>query len=524
MFTLMGACTHRALRVSVLALACGMSAMLANAATPEKAGGQSGLAAPASPVRAMPVRGATSAADLAASGLTYHGGLVITSAKVVYIFWGPSFGDASSPDHVYALTLQAFRDQFGTTLEYNVITQYSGIQLANLGAGTPDLFDPATPPANVTESDIQSEVNSYLQSHTVDASTIYEVVLPRTSYYTDPLGGHSCGAPVAASLCARHSWIGSGASAIKYSIQPYPSCAGCQLPGWSDVQNQEHFVTHETREAVTDQQGDAWYDDSSGYEADDKCAWSPSPFIGTGGYAYQYEWSNATSSCVQTLPIASGPGVTTTGASGISTTAATLGGTVYPKGVSTNAYFQWGTTAAYGNTTAGQNVGAGTTAVPISADLTGLACGTSYHFQAVASNGGGTGYGGDQSFSTAACPASFYTLAPCRILDTRPFPLTGSLVWEFGVATSCGIPANATAVSANLTGLDATTSGYLTIWPAQAARPNTSTLNFGPGQIRANNAILLLAPGYGVSMRAIWFEFSSAGKFDLIIDVNGYFQ
>lgn len=524
MFTLMEGWTRRIIRVSVLALACGMAAVAANAATPEKADGQSGLAAHVSPGRSMPVRGARPAAAALATGLSYHGGPVITSAKVVFIFWGPSFADASSPDHLYALTLQAFRNQFGTTLEYNVITQYSGIQQANLGAGTPDLFDAATPPANVTESDIQSEVFSYLQSNGFDASTIYEVVLPTTSYYTEPFGGVSCGAPVDASFCARHSWIDNGASAIKYSIQPYPSCAGCQTPGWSDVQNQEHFVTHETRESVTDQQVDAWYDSSSGYEADDKCAWWPPPFIGSGGYAYQYEWSNQTSSCVQTLPIGSGPGVTTNGASGVSTTAATLGGTVYPTGASANAYFQWGTTAAYGSTTASQNVGAGTTPVPISANLTGLACATTYHLQAVVSNGDGTGYGGDQSFTTITCPASFYTLAPCRILDTRPFPLTGRLVWEFGVATSCGIPADATAVSANITALDSTSSGYLTIWPAQAPRPNTSTLNFGPGQIRANNTILWLAPGYGVTMRAIWFEFSGAGKFHLIIDVNGYFQ
>ena len=40
--------------------------------------------------------------------------------------------------------------------------------------------------------------------------------------------------------------------------------------------------------------------DRSGNEADDKCAWSPTPFIGTGGYGYQYEWSNANSGCVKT--------------------------------------------------------------------------------------------------------------------------------------------------------------------------------------------------------------------------------
>ncbi len=232
-----------------------------------------------------------------AANITYHNGPTITSAKVVFIFWGPSFANAASPDFAYAQTLQAYRNQFGTTPEYNTITQYSGIQLANLGSGTADMFDTTTPPTNVTDAKVQAEVNKYLTTHTFNASTIYEVVIPSSSYSSSG-SSTSCGGP-RLSYCAYHGWIGSGANAIKYSIQPYPSCAGCKVSGWSNVQNQEHFVCHETREAVTDPTGTGWWD-SAGNEADDKCAWSPTPFIGTGGYAYQYEWSNATNSCVKT--------------------------------------------------------------------------------------------------------------------------------------------------------------------------------------------------------------------------------
>jgi hypothetical protein len=53
--------------------------------------------------------------------------------------------------------------------------------------------------------------------------------------------------------------------------------------GWTGAQNLEHFACRETREAVTDPNGNACYD-YRGSEADDKCAWSPAPFIGTGGY------------------------------------------------------------------------------------------------------------------------------------------------------------------------------------------------------------------------------------------------
>jgi hypothetical protein len=236
------------------------------------------------------------------SNLVYHnGGEVIVSAKVVFIFWGPSFTGA---DAAYASTLQAFRNQFGTTGEFNVITQYyqniSGqqfIQLTNLGSGTPDWFDTSTPPTNVTDAIVQGEVNAYLASHAFDASTVYEVVIPSTSYSSDGTST-SCGGPHLA-YCAYHGFFTSGSNAVKYSIEPWPGCSGCSLASWSNVQNQEHFVCHETREAVTDQQLNAWFD-RSGNEADDKCAWSPTPFIGTGGYSYQYEWSNAAGGCVKT--------------------------------------------------------------------------------------------------------------------------------------------------------------------------------------------------------------------------------
>lgn len=232
------------------------------------------------------------------SNLTYHGGPTITAAKVVFIFWGPSFAPGGA-DNAYATELQAFRNQFGTTGEYKTITQYSGITLSNLQGSQADWFDGSTPPTNVTDAIVQSEVSNYLTGHGGNnASTVYEVVIPASSYSSSG-SSTSCGGPNL-QYCAYHGWIGSGASAIKYSIEPFPSCGGCKVSGWTNAQNQEHFVCHETREAVTDPTGTGWWD-SRGFEADDKCAWSPTPFIGSGGFGYQYEWSNATRSCVKTM-------------------------------------------------------------------------------------------------------------------------------------------------------------------------------------------------------------------------------
>ena len=241
-----------------------------------------------------------------AQNLQYHTGApVIVNARVVFIFWGPSFNDPTSPDFNYAQALIGFRNQFGTTGEYNVITQYyqnlgsgnQNIQQSNLGSGTADLFDTTNPPTNVTDAAVQGEVNKYLTNHAFDGSTIYEVLIPASSYSSSGTST-SCGGPSLA-YCAYHGSYSNGSNDVKYAIGPYPSCSGCQSAGFTDVQNAEHFICHETREAVTDPDLNAWFD-RRGNEADDKCAWSPTPFIGTGGYAYQYEWSNSVGGCVKT--------------------------------------------------------------------------------------------------------------------------------------------------------------------------------------------------------------------------------
>jgi hypothetical protein len=233
------------------------------------------------------------------SNIIYHGGGVITSAKVVFIFWGPSFNNAASADYPYARTLQAFRDQFGTTGEYNTITQYSGIQLSNLGSGSPDWFDTSTPPTNVTDSTVHAEVNRYFSGGhgTFNNSTVYEVVIPSPSYSSSGTST-SCGGPSLA-YCAYHGSYSGISGTVKYAIVPPTKCGGCRTSGWSDEQNAEHFVCNVTRGAVTNPVN-GWWDGTTGEEADDKCAWSPAPFIGTNGYAYQYEWSNFNGGCIRT--------------------------------------------------------------------------------------------------------------------------------------------------------------------------------------------------------------------------------
>ena len=66
----------------------------------------------------------------------------------------------------------------------------------------------------------------------------------------------------------------------------------------------------------------------------------------------------------------------------------------------------------------------------------------------------------------------------------------------------------------------------MAFWPAQTTFPGTTTISFGAGQIRANNAILVLAPGFFGAAGAVWVEpnLGASGTVQLIIDVSGYFE
>lgn len=230
--------------------------------------------------------------------VSYHNGPVLHQAKVVPVFWGPAatWGTNGSPSAL-AQSILNFFAQFGTSSQFNVITQYydfgGSVQLSNLG--TTYWIDNTTPPTNVTDAIVQSEVVNAIGHLGLDASTVYEVFLPPTSYASFG-SSDSCGGPKLV-FCAYHGNFSHAGADVKYGSMPYPSCSGCQWPGWTAAQNFEHFACHETREAVTDPDGTAWFD-RQGNEADDKCAWSPSPFV-ANGYGYQYEWSNLAGGCVQ---------------------------------------------------------------------------------------------------------------------------------------------------------------------------------------------------------------------------------
>ncbi|HEV7425680.1 MAG TPA: hypothetical protein VGQ46_04880 [Thermoanaerobaculia bacterium] len=230
------------------------------------------------------------AAAAAGSGqLVNHGGGVMNGGKVICIFWGYNSMAAS-----YYQNAQAFRNS-GIVPHTGMLAQY-GVTAGNPFGGT-DLFDPSLPSSKrVTDVMVMKEV-AKMAGFNANTNTVYEVFIPNGYFSDDGTGATSCGG-TNLQYCAYHSW-GDGVnlgSSVKYSIEPYPSCSGCAASGWSANQNANHFMIHETREALTDPFGSSWYD-AAGYEADDKCAWQ-GLFI-SNGYGYQPEYSNSARNCVQ---------------------------------------------------------------------------------------------------------------------------------------------------------------------------------------------------------------------------------
>jgi hypothetical protein len=146
--------------------------------------------------------------------------------------------------------------------------------------------------------------------------------------------------------------------------------------------------------------------------------------------------------------------------------------------------------------------------------------------------------------STAVAPAArdFFTVPPCRLVDTRLAPgpsepassgapalypgqgYPGEPAWSrvFRAAGQCGVPATAKAVSLNVTVVAATSGGFFTIYPGDhLAAPVTSTVSFGVGQTRATNVVVALsASGSGT----VAVQNNSTALATLVVDVNGYFE
>jgi hypothetical protein len=128
---------------------------------------------------------------------------------------------------------------------------------------------------------------------------------------------------------------------------------------------------------------------------------------------------------------------------------------------------------------------------------------------------------------TNAIATGFTPVAPCRVVDTRRTsgPLGGPALNPFAdrsftIAGQCGIPVGARAVAFNFTVTQPNRNGDLRVFPGAANPPIVSSLNWRPGETRANNAVLQLGEAGDITTRVD----EDGGSVHFIVDVMGYFR
>jgi hypothetical protein len=133
--------------------------------------------------------------------------------------------------------------------------------------------------------------------------------------------------------------------------------------------------------------------------------------------------------------------------------------------------------------------------------------------------------GGVYNPSLVASNLKFFTLDPCRVVDTRsaqlggPSPLVAGVPRVFSIAARCGIPTTARAASVNVAVTQPSAAGNIRIYQADAPPPLTSSINYSAGQTRSNNAVVALGSGDFAVLAS-----QPSGTVHLILDVNGYYE
>jgi hypothetical protein len=146
--------------------------------------------------------------------------------------------------------------------------------------------------------------------------------------------------------------------------------------------------------------------------------------------------------------------------------------------------------------------------------------------------------------SGSSSASSFVPVSPVRVLDTRSdlglaavtdgvagtLKVTGSIATATsgGVVNAVVVPAGATAVVLNVTAVNPTAGGYVSLRPGDATgAPTVSTLNVTAGGTFPNGATITIpTTGARAGEIQVWYEaeYTTVGSTELLIDIAGYYE
>jgi hypothetical protein len=252
----------------------------------------------------------------------YRGGPVISSVRIITVFWGANVANQSA--------LDAFYGTIANSPYIDLLTEYdTPTQSIARGSFQTSYVDPSPPSgAQITDDQIQTELGQLIDQGAVpqpDANTLFMIHFP-SGVTISMQSGLSC-----QQFCAYHSSFAHGGNNVYYGIIPDFS-GGCSSCGGEPDQWGSTTVvsSHEVAEGITDpnigvanQTQDehqlGWYDDTYD-EIADVCQGQS---FTLDGYRVTKLWSNKASACVA----AAGGSVGTGGGSTSSTSSTASGST-----------------------------------------------------------------------------------------------------------------------------------------------------------------------------------------------------
>jgi hypothetical protein len=233
------------------------------------------------------------------NGISFHGGRVIASTRVVEIFYGNQWTQAARD------LVHDFDTHFGGSPYYNINTTYTGVQ--NVVSVVGPITDITTAKRGTALSDagVQGVVADAIAAHPEignNSSTVWMVLGSPDVNLTSGYGTQYCGWHTHASF----SGVDTGYLTTIDAARAPSACeeqTASSPNGNPGIDGMLSVVAHEIEETASDVDLNAWYD-TRGYENADKCAWTfgttytvngalANMKLGTHDYLIQRNWVNA---------------------------------------------------------------------------------------------------------------------------------------------------------------------------------------------------------------------------------------
>ncbi len=231
------------------------------------------------------------------TGIIYHGGPLLISPSIAAVYWsnrtiysgGPAAGSNGSGSQDGSL-IGYFLSNLGASSYWNInTTYYNGSNVHVTRSLNYSQFWAANvnvPASGSAPTDANME-NLLITGFNTGKLTFS----PTTIYAIFSDAGVNLGGGFGSSYCAYHGHFTWNGNDVKYAAMPhnidFPSaCTDGQAPNGDAAADAEvNTLAHESEEATTDEDLNAWYD-RRGNENADKCAWNFGAVSGSSGAQY----------------------------------------------------------------------------------------------------------------------------------------------------------------------------------------------------------------------------------------------